>query len=371
MTEEERLGDCWSPGKSPLRPATPHGQGTLSRVSRTRRGSAKPDCRLRSMEWINQPTTQLRGYTLRRQIGRGGFGQVWEAVDPAGTAVALKFVPLSGRTEPVIDIDHPHVLRTLETWEADDFQVLALELADKSLLDRLHEAQQQGLRGVAREELIGYFRQAADALDALHAKGYQHRDIKPHNLLLIQWNAESGRLWARPVLENSVTGHTGTMTAAYAAPRIFRRENHPIQRSVQPCYYLLPAQEWKTSFFGDRSDGDGRTPSGKTRFDHADSRRATGCRQGFVEATGGPLALVPRFVEASAKTDGGAALFPRYWVLVQRVSSWFIWSFLPAALARHRRLFQANPRRRRRRSQLQPHQKFQQLPLYLTAAAGS
>jgi serine/threonine protein kinase len=48
-----------------------------------------------------------------------------------------------------------------------------------SLRDRLAECRKAGQRGVPHDELLHYFREAAEALDYLHHKGVLHRNVKP------------------------------------------------------------------------------------------------------------------------------------------------------------------------------------------------
>jgi WD40 repeat protein len=180
------------------------------------------------------------GYRLEKLLGRGGFGEVWRAEGPGGVAVALKFIRTDGRAggpelrslEMMKGVRHGNLLTLLGVWQREPFLVLALELADRSLLDRLKEAQAEGQAGIPAPELLEYLRDAARALDFLNEPRHtqdgksglsiQHRDVKPHNLLLVGDTVKLADFGLARLLERQATSHTGAMTPAYAAPEFFK-----------------------------------------------------------------------------------------------------------------------------------------------------
>jgi serine/threonine protein kinase len=184
----------------------------------------------------------VHGYTLIEPLGRGGFGEVWKATGPGGFQVALKFVALEGKVgtvelralEVIKSIRHPHLLANFGSWQRDGLLIIAMELADKTLSDRLNECLDQGLPGIPAPEIFEYFLEAAKGLDFLNeprhpsgeggTQGIQHRDIKPQNLLLVGGSVKVADFGLARMLEHSMTNHTGSVTTSYAPPEFFQEK---------------------------------------------------------------------------------------------------------------------------------------------------
>lgn len=138
-------------------------------------------------------------FKLLRQLGRGGMGEVWEALDLVlQTRVALKTLPPELADKPELvermrrevllarRVSHPNVCRLYEFFVGtlDDGQPLALftmELIEgESLSARLDK---QG--PFEPDEALRILHDVAAGLEAIHGQGVVHRDLKPANILLV------------------------------------------------------------------------------------------------------------------------------------------------------------------------------------------
>ena len=193
------------------------------------------------------------GYKPGEFIGRGCFAEVWRAEAPGGIDIAIKIVtqPLDNDAaqremqslELVKKLQHPALLATTAFWIIENRLVIAMELADNSLLDRLKQCQSQGRKGIPADELLSYFRDAAEGLDWLHWQGVLHRDIKPENILLKKGYAKVGdfglaRAQVRP---NAMTSVSFAGTPAFMAPEMWagKASKHSDQYSLAFTYAEL------------------------------------------------------------------------------------------------------------------------------------
>jgi serine/threonine protein kinase len=174
----------------------------------------------------------FQGYQLVKRLGMGGYGEVWKVTAPGGLNKAIKIVfghLNEDRAEQefkalsrIKEVRHPFLL-SLERIEIIEGQLfIVTELADKSLMDRFRECQESGLRGIPRDELLGYIRDAADALDYMSENyGLQHLDIKPQNLLLVGGRIKIGDFGLVKDLQGTSVTATGGVTPVYASPEAF------------------------------------------------------------------------------------------------------------------------------------------------------
>jgi DNA-binding beta-propeller fold protein YncE/predicted Ser/Thr protein kinase len=135
----------------------------------------------------------LAGYRLDELIARGGMGVVYRATQLAlDRPVALKVIAshLAAKQDfrdrflresrLAARLDHPGVVPVYDAREEDGELIVAMRLvAGGDLKNRI--AREGPL---SPREAIELLAQIADALDAAHAAGIVHRDVKPHNILL-------------------------------------------------------------------------------------------------------------------------------------------------------------------------------------------
>ena len=194
------------------------------------------------------PTQPVLGYELKKRIGSGGYGEVWEAEAPGGLPKAVKIIfgyhdEKRAQTElkslnRIREVRHPFLL-SLERIDIVDGQMIVItELADLCLKSRFEQCVESGLKGIPRKELLSYLRDAASALDFLSDQyRLQHLDVKPENLLLVSGHVKVADFGLVKDIHDGTQSMMAGLTPAYAPPELF--DGRPSSASDQYSLAVL------------------------------------------------------------------------------------------------------------------------------------
>jgi ABC-type transport system substrate-binding protein/class 3 adenylate cyclase/tRNA A-37 threonylcarbamoyl transferase component Bud32/streptogramin lyase len=177
----------------------------------------------------------LAGFRIEALIGRGSMGSVYSAQDMAlDRRVAVKVLaPALARDERfrerflresrlVASLEHPNIVPIYAAGEEDGLLYLAMRYVDGRDLASLLTS----LGRVDAERAVELVAQIANALDAAHARGLIHRDVKPANILLAHHHGRADHAYLcdfglakHASTVSSLTGDRGIVgTVEYLAP---------------------------------------------------------------------------------------------------------------------------------------------------------
>jgi serine/threonine protein kinase len=179
------------------------------------------------MPRVGEATRLVAGrYATIRELGRGGMGVVWLAEDRViGRQVALKELRTT-ETERVLReartagrLNSPNVVGIYDVIVEDGVTYLVMELVEAPTLSEV-----MARRQLTEDEVADIGLQTLNALEAAHAAGIVHRDVKPSNIMVLP----DGRVKladfgiARAMDDPGLTATGGIMgSPGYMAPELF------------------------------------------------------------------------------------------------------------------------------------------------------
>jgi type II secretion system protein E len=141
---------------------------------------------------MEQTPRTIGNYQIQRELGRGGMGVVYLAIDSrTGGEVALKILPPTMADRSTVarfhregvaqsKLKHPNIIEVYEAESKDGCHYIAMEFARGKTLRAM--VKQSGHLGFKKALEISA--QACDALDYAHGLGFVHRDIKSDNIMV-------------------------------------------------------------------------------------------------------------------------------------------------------------------------------------------
>ena len=136
--------------------------------------------------------SRLGPYEIQSQLGAGGMGEVYRAIDTRlGRVVAIKVLPESLANDPdrlqrfehearvLSSLNHPNLLSIFDVGTQGGVQYLVSEFLEGwTLRERIASG------ALSKRKIGDYALQIANGLSAAHAKGIVHRDLKPENIFV-------------------------------------------------------------------------------------------------------------------------------------------------------------------------------------------
>ncbi|MCD4656328.1 MAG: protein kinase, partial [Planctomycetes bacterium] len=139
-----------------------------------------------------KPGTNLSGFELISEIGRGGMGVVYKALQKSlKREVALKILPehlsddvefikrFNREAQALATLTHPNIVSILDRCESDGIYFFVMEFVDGKSLRQIMRN-----RRLNTIQILGIMSDICSGLAYAHSQGIIHRDIKPENILI-------------------------------------------------------------------------------------------------------------------------------------------------------------------------------------------
>lgn len=194
------------------------------------------------MTQLTENTLFAERYLFQRLLGRGGFSEVWLAIDKmTGLEIAVKvYAPGQGmdtdgmndfckELSQVYNLNHTNLIKPqhVDNWEGMPY--LVMTYCPKGSCHRLVGA-------MTEEQIWKVIHDVASGLAYLHNQEIIHQDIKPDNILMDPLGnyviTDFGiSVQSRSTLRRSMNIATGSGTTAYMGPERFSKDPTPIKAS--------------------------------------------------------------------------------------------------------------------------------------------
>jgi eukaryotic-like serine/threonine-protein kinase len=173
----------------------------------------------------------LDGYTIKRAIGRGGFGEVYYATSDSGKEVALKLITRNVEVErrgvaQCMNLKCPNLLAIYDIRSNDAGEAfVVMEYVSGPSLAGVLEKHPNGMPG---NELRAWLKGLVEGVDYLHDHGIVHRDLKPANLFMEDGVVKIGDYGLSKIISpQQGSEHSESIgTCHYMAPEISTGKYH-------------------------------------------------------------------------------------------------------------------------------------------------
>ncbi len=177
----------------------------------------------------------LGKYEIKRPLGRGAMGTVYEGWDPIiARRVAIKTVKLPDNADPETEealarfrreaqaagrLTHPNIVAVFDYGETNDLAYIVMEFVDGPPLKSLLDQQER----FALADTVRIMEDLLSGLQFSHERGVVHRDIKPANVMLTSSGQAKIADFGIARIESSSMTQAGTLlgTPAYMSPEQF------------------------------------------------------------------------------------------------------------------------------------------------------